>query len=152
MTPLQATRKHREDIIQEDHEDLMKQFATAIDRLDQPVVHTSILVEEDETEIGRSINDNLTFIGVVISKASDKAKVQSHTFAQVDQGAAPNIISAELANQLGCVMIPGGQQYRVKGISGEAQLTHGTCKLHVRVNGTRADSHNIEEGSFTLAI
>ena len=44
---------------------------------DRPIVHTSVYVKDCTTELGKSINDNLTLLSAIVTDGSKQSKWQA---------------------------------------------------------------------------
>ena len=106
---------------------------------DRPIVHTSVYVEDCTTELGKSINDNLTFLSAIVTDGSKKSKWQASIPLQIDNGAAPNIISGELARELQLIASTNSRPMEINPVGGNGSplRTSGKVKVKVRVKGER---------------
>ena len=63
-----------------------QKLKAAIKTCDRPMVHTSVYVEDCQTEQGISINSNLTFLSAIVTDGSKKGKWQATIPVQIDGG------------------------------------------------------------------
>ena len=106
------------------------------------MVHTSVYVEDYTTELGKSINNNLTFLAAIVTDGSKKNKWQAAIPLQIDNGAAPNIISGELARESKLTTVHTSRPMVVNPVGGSSTplKTSGKVKVKVRIsrhNATR---------------
>ncbi len=108
----------------------------AYKRATEPLYINFAIMDEARVEprgsYSKSSNCNLSFLPAVAqSRESDK---EACVVIQVDDGASPSIMRADLARALGATLVPLEEPILIAGISGQMVVEYDTI-IHIRLTG-----------------